>query len=338
MYCLIKQRYHLEPHIAKGNKHLLATLRKKYSLFCESQVSWRTDDTDVAWYSDPRSFISRKPVSEQKGVITLLGKQVEGRANDWLFEQLQDHWAVLHKPYDRFRDRYKTYLGNFNTQNGTRRPAQFHKWVFCSNPANLDEAAKQKYDDEIKWQKMDRRVWEVDRVYLDGVLFRTEPSQNMKGTKTDNSVIVGETYTYNRNNQRKQVKEKCYGRIEKFYLHFMYPPSPEELAQAKHKRHIVLSKLQNTPWTVLVKCSWYETVGVNPDNGLTQVQLAPGWNQGCPFIDLTHCLAVNLSLYPSKPFEDQHYDKEGKLKSDINNQQVNLREELHDVVWDKWHD
>lgn len=83
---------------------------------------------------------------------------------------------------------------------------------------------------------MDRTVWEVHRLDLDGVLFRTEVGQNRKKTemKTDNSCIIGWTEVLRTNiknkrekrrgNKNATQKEKCYGRIQRLYVHFMYPP------------------------------------------------------------------------------------------------------------------
>ena len=96
-----------------------------------------------------------------------------------------------------------------------RKPVAFHEWQRRPNAPNTDE--------EKKWQTMDRTVWEIHRVKLDSVLFRSEFGQNRKKKemKTDNSFIMGWT-DVSRDNITEA--EQCYGVIERLYLHFMYPP------------------------------------------------------------------------------------------------------------------
>ena len=108
-------------------------------------------------------------------------------------------------------------------------PKPFHQWQ-SRNPdsINFDEQEEEKFEQEKIWQTMDIKVWEVQRAKLDGVLFRSEPIQVQKNTITDNSYIFGETNTYDSNKKRKETKVRCYGRIQKFYLHFMHPPPPQK--------------------------------------------------------------------------------------------------------------
>ena len=159
---------------------------------------------------------------------------------------------------------------------------------------------------------------------MDGVLFRAEPLESRKGLVTNNSYIIGETIV-------DGSKVKCYGRIQRFYLHFMRPPNPGELREATIDGKIDPNKIHSTPWCVLVWCKWYDKHGINPVNGLVQVQHRPNWNQGCPFIDFTHCLPRNCQCWPTVPFDVTKYDKDGKLiegETDI----MDRSEALQDVI------
>jgi hypothetical protein len=314
---------------AKGKKKLLRTLQNSYSLFVQSQITWR-GMTNHGWAKqDPRSFLSKQPVAKHLNVIVLLGKQKKLKANDWLFQQLQDHWAVLLKPYDQFRDRYRTYVRQRTATRQTVVP--FHKWQSRNpNSVNFDKKEAEKYEQEKIWQTMDRNVWEVQRVTFDGVLFRSQPNQDIKGTLTDNSFITGEV-NQKSSDQSRQTRVKCYGRIQKFYLHFMHPPSSEDLKQATFGSKLDQNKIRNVPWCVLAWCDWYVEAGLNPVNGLVQVQHKENWNEGCPFIDLTHCLPRNCECWPSVPFDITKYDNEGLLKDGMTDT-ADRSKDLHDVI------
>lgn len=69
---------------------------------------------------------------------------------------------------------------------------------------------------------MDDTVWELHRATIDGVLFRTSKVQRRKRNRTDNSCVVG--YVNVRDDSNRAVVQKCYGVIQRLYLHFMYPP------------------------------------------------------------------------------------------------------------------
>jgi hypothetical protein len=309
--------------IGSGRKNLLATLEKKYSLFVQSQITWRGDSTHT-WTKGAetrRVFLQRQPVPEALGVIGLLGKQIKQQANDWLFQQLQDQWGSRNIHFNTFRKKYADYKKQCEDKNES--PQEFQNWT-----AHGPRTSREK-----QWQSMDKCVYEVERVTLDGILFRSEPSQDRKGTKTDNSYIYGQTKVTDRNGQT--TTEDCYGRIQKLYLHFMYPPTSPDLENATDKRRIDPYKIQTAPWHVYVKCKWYKSPteqSYNPINGLLQVQNRSNWDNSCPFISLSNCYAKNLMLWPSLPFDERLYDKKGELlPNTIDNR--NRSEELHDVIF-----
>ena len=183
---------------------------------------------------------------------------------------------------------------------------------------------------------MEQKVWEVERLTMDGVLFRTELIENRKQNKADNSCIVGETYTYGREpaqlHRRSRGPEKCYGRIQRFYLHFMYPPSPEELRFATENSRIDPNKVTTVPWAVFAECTWYEDKGSDPKNQLTQVQYNATWTENqCPLISMDNCQSCNVALWPSVPYDDAKYDSKGTLLPS----QVDIQDystQLHTVI------
>jgi hypothetical protein len=314
-----------------GTRNLLKTLEKKYSLFCLCQTKWRYNSRHE--WTDVKHTFNKKPMLEPTGLIELLGAQHKRNCTDWLFKQLQDQWAIKSKPYDRFRDHYDRYVVTC-----TERKVHaevFHKWnPRQRGPVNEDEEKKR--DQQLKWQSMERCVWEVDRIKLDGVLFRTERIQTHKGTVTDNSYVIGETFTYGRQNgsrSRSAQPERCYGRIQKIYLHFMYPPLAEDLVNATDKCRIDPYKIQSAPWAVFLKCKWYEESEQNPNNGLNQVRYNAAWTQSCPFIAISGCKAMNCILWPSVPFKDSDYDDQNNLRHGVQPYGVrDYSQELHDVI------
>ena len=318
--------------LSKGTKNILATFQRKYDLFVQSQLKWRYK-ANHTWPTET-NFMRKRPVQEQKHNLVLLGKQRKRTADDWLFGQLQDQWAIRSKPYDRFKDAYSTYVRNCRSRN--KEPATFSTW----NPLNRDpqtEEEDQKRQEQLKWQSMATTLFEIDRLEMDGVLFRTERIQNAKQTKTDNSCIIAETITYGRDaaRSRSTQKERCYGRIQQLYLHFMYPPSDEELQCATLKGKIDPYKITQVPWAMFALCNWYEDKGVNPLNKLTQVEYNPHWTErdqgGCPLVAMDNCLSANCVLWPSMPYDDSKYDAEGMLKTGEVDYK-DLTRELHDVI------
>jgi hypothetical protein len=315
--------------LSKGKKNLLVTLQRKYELFWQSQLQWK-HDADHVWSNARKNLLNKQPVQEQKQHLILLGKQYRRVVSDQTFSWLQDQWAVRSKPYDRFKDSYNTYVRNCNLQK--RFPVRFSKW----NPFNRDpqtEEEKKKRNQQKLWQSMEKTVWEVERLTMDGVLFRTELLEKRKHNKTENSCIVGETYTYGRESaQRSRYPEKCYGRIQRFYLHFMYPPSPEEWQVATEDGRVDPNKVTTVPWAVFAECTWYEDKGIDPKTQLTQVQYNAAWTeQQCPLISMDNCYSWNVALWPSVPYNDAKYDDKGKLLPS----QVDIQDystQLHNVI------
>ncbi len=54
---------------------------------------------------------AKQPVPKCK-LIQLKGKQVQIKADATLTQQFEDQWACLNKPFDAFRDKYRTYRRN----------------------------------------------------------------------------------------------------------------------------------------------------------------------------------------------------------------------------------
>jgi hypothetical protein len=169
---------------------------------------------------------------------------------------------------------------------------------------------------------MDNKVWEVKRVTLDGVYFRTAPSQRDKGTITDNSCIIGMTDVVRTDRRQRQGsrnrragvrKERCYGVVQKFYMHFMYPPDPDELVKATEDGRIDPSLL-TVPWSIFADCEWYESMSdKHPVNKLPQCVRNTFWD-ACPLISMRDVLPMNCVFWPSNPFSWDDFDGNGTFK------------------------
>jgi hypothetical protein len=199
------------------------------------------------------------------------------------------------------------------------QPLSFQQW----SPPN-------RTDEEKKWQTMDNTAWKVERVHLDGIYFRSEPYEARKDLVTCNSAIVGFTdVTRDERRQRNNTatrtpsrarsgaaNEKCYGVIQDFYLHFMYPPTADQLKSGRLDKGRIDPAKVGVPWAVFVCCRWYEEVAAkHPINRLTQCQYNQFWDD-CPLISLSQCLSMNIQLWPSVPFEEDDYDKDGNRKKE----------------------
>ena len=154
---------------------------------------------------------------------------------------------------------------------------------------------------------MDNTAWEVSMARLDGVLFRTEKLEIRKKSKTTNRCIVGRVRVTTAR-QEKPTTVKCYGIVQQFYVHFMYPPkrSTYKLTEAK------LAKFKE-PWILCARCEWFEGAGTNPVNGLTQIKPNTHWQEGCPITNLQNCIATNVTFWPSNPFDASHFDEDGHI-------------------------
>lgn len=155
---------------------------------------------------------------------------------------------------------------------------------------------------------MNRTIWTVTRATVDDVLFRTKPSQIRKKTKSDNSCLVGEvdvTVTLP-DGRKKTERQKCYGVIKKFILHFMYPPPWSKTYKLSMRK---LAKI-DIPWILCAECEWYETLGVHPKTGLTRIQPNSHWDF-CPLHNMSNTIPVNVAFWPEEPFDPAHFDGNG---------------------------
>ena len=153
---------------------------------------------------------------------------------------------------------------------------------------------------------MSKDAWEIGRVTLDGVYFRSQKVQDHKGSKTDNSCISGEVNVDTRQSARginvSVVEESCYGIIKTFYLHFMWPPSTIHLRNATTKGRIDPNKITEVPWLVVADCRWYGPLpNRHAETGLVQLRPDPNWDADCPFIRLQDCHPMNIVFWPVDP-------------------------------------
>jgi hypothetical protein len=156
-----------------------------------------------------------------------------------------------------------------------------------------------------RWQKTDDTVSELHRATIDGVLFRTSKVQRQKRNRTDNSCLVG--YVNVQNGRNQGAVQKCYGIIQRLYLHFMYPPPPNQTYK------LTVEKLKDikVPWMVCAECLWYEEIGKAATTGLTRIRPNEFWEEGCPLIDLVDCHPSNVVFWPEAPFDPDKFDDDG---------------------------
>ena len=151
---------------------------------------------------------------------------------------------------------------------------------------------------------MDDTVWELHRATIDGVLFRTSKVQRQKRNRTDNSCLVG--YVNVQNGRNQGAVQKCYGIIQRLYLHFMYPPPSNQTYK------LTMEKLKSitVPWCVFAECDWYEELGKSPTTGLTRIR-KNDFRANCPLIDLANCHPSNVVFWPETPFDPAKFDEDG---------------------------
>ena len=130
-----------------------------------------------------------------------------------LYKLIQDQWASYNAPFRTFRDNYNAYYEAERVkQNSNILP--FRKWKVNENT-----------EEQKLWQTMNKKAWEIGRVLLDGVYFRSSKVQNQKRTKSDNSCIVAnvnvdERQTSRQRNATVSRNVTCYGIIQTlFALH-----------------------------------------------------------------------------------------------------------------------
>jgi hypothetical protein len=275
---------------------VLHSVGKNYDIHSLAQTSWRFEN-DHKWTVDARksSLAGNKPVQKAAKKCSLLGKQRQTALDSRTFGFIQDLWCVEEKAFDAFRDKYKAY--QLNSRQRGAVPAAFDKWRCVASRPNTNQ--------EEQWQSMPQTAYMVERILLDGVLFRTEKSQQRKGSKTDNSCVISHAnVSYAEGEQRSAAQriEKCFGRLQDFYLHFKYPPSKEQLRKATHKRRIDPYKV-GVPFLIVGWCDWYRQKSGN--HHITDLPLiAPHlpWNNDCPLVKVQDCMSMNVAWWPADPF------------------------------------
>lgn len=162
---------------------------------------------------------------------------------------------------------------------------------------------------------MGRTIWTVTSATVDGVLFRTIGNQDRKKTKTDNSCLMGEVEVITQNGRSTTtVRQRCYGRVKRFILHFQYPPPPKDTYKLNAKK---LADIE-IPWILCAECHWYEHLGTDPRTGLERVQPNHNWD-ACSLHNMRNTFAANIALWPEVPFNDDHFDDAGEPKANIVN-------------------
>lgn len=289
----------MRARVYRSTKNVLHSIGKNYDIHSLSQHTWRFQE-DHKWSNEPRksSLAGNTALQKSSKQITLLGKQTKVNLDSVSLNLVLDMWGVEDKSFDSFRDKYKKYADEKKRKREV--PEVFAKWRCLVNQDNTAE--------EQKWQSIPETAYKVERVLLDGVLFRCENLQIRKGLKTDNSCVICHaniSYAVGKQRRAREQIEKCYGRFDDaIYVHFKYPPSKQQLSDATHKKRLDPCKV-GVPYLVLGKCTWYmQAEEPHQITGLTQIKPHPEWDKDCPFVKLQDCLALNVAYWPANPFEE----------------------------------
>jgi hypothetical protein len=155
------------------------------------------------------------------------------------------------------------------------------------------------------WQKMTSLAWTVDRIYLDGVLFRGEIYEKFKNNKTNNTGVQCHVQVDNRSGRQRTARsheEICYGVIQRFYLHFQWEPTRDQLktARVSHRTNRIDPDKVPIPHMVVADCRWYRSAGEEQTSQLTVVEHWPDWDRDCPLSDVQNWFAMNIALWPAR--------------------------------------
>jgi hypothetical protein len=294
----------------RSKTNILSSLGKNYDVHSLSQHTWRFDHQHKFTIA-PRgsSLAGKRPLKAANKSFELLGKQKPVHLCLRTFQHIQDLWCAEDKQLDTFRDLHRAY--ECQRKASKQQFSSFADWRVLVSRANTAE--------QLQWQAMSHTAHEIERVTLDGVLFRSERSQNRKQSKTDNSCIVCMTeidYTTGRQRRKKTGIEQCYGRVQTFYLHFKFPPSKEQLREATFKSRIDPAKV-GVPFLVVALCDWFMSSAQPYENTkLTQIEPNQLWNNDCPVVDLQDCLSMNVCFWPANPVAVMRQTKADKHRGE----------------------
>jgi hypothetical protein len=282
--------------LGKSKRNIMKSIQKNVDDYVLSQLTWR-HDSDHQWVNQAAlsSFQVKQPVKPAIALVMPSGAMQKSTVDSIVFQYLQDEWAIKNEHFSSFREKYRTYADKCQQLNQV--PVAFREWRVDKTKKNTPE--------QRKWQSMDNKAWTVTRAFVDGVLFRTKPSQDKKKTKTDNSCMVAEINCTDEDG-RTVKDQKCYGVIIKFYFHFMYPPKKSTYKLTSKK----LVKFEE-PWILCALCDWYEQVGTKVSTGLVQIQQNPYWS-GCPISNMANTMPYNVVFWPSQPFDADDFDDDGE--------------------------
>lgn len=107
------ERLHVLLHnLARGSRNQLASLKNYYDLFDVTQTSWRFEGQ---WSTPPKAstLAALRIVPENDGNVTRLGQSVRlAKISKSSLNLVSALWASVDPAYDKFRDKYKTYVKN----------------------------------------------------------------------------------------------------------------------------------------------------------------------------------------------------------------------------------
>ncbi len=280
--------------LGKSKRNIMKSIQTHNDDYITSQLQWRHNGNHKWVNKQGRSsFQMKQPIPLALGIVEPTGAMTNTTADALLFRLLEDEWAVKNTSFENFRYKYRAYARN--AEQKKKVPVAFRHWQLVKNRKNTKV--------QRRWQSMSNKIWTLKHCKVDGVLFRTKPSQDRKKTKTDNSCMAAEVNVTDEHGMATTTL--CYGVIKELYFHFMYPPE-------KSTYKLTAKKLKNfdEPWIVVALCDWYEEVGIKVSTGLKQIAHNAHW-EGCPISNMANTMAENFAFWPSCPFNPDNFDDDG---------------------------
>ena len=105
----------------------MVSIQKNNDRLIRSQLQWRGDATHV-WSTKSRvtSLLMKKAIPEADGEVEPRGALRKVTLSQQAFGYIQDEWAIKNKLFDKFRDKYRSYVKKCRRNN--KAPVSMAKW------------------------------------------------------------------------------------------------------------------------------------------------------------------------------------------------------------------
>ena len=124
--------------LAKSAKNIMVSIQKNNDRLIQSQLQWRYDPSHK-WATKGRqsNFMNKQPIPQMNGDAQPRGGLRMIKVSKTLFKYLQDEWTIKSKPFDKFRDKYYTYVRRCKREK--TQPVPLAQWQYDRNKANSEE-------------------------------------------------------------------------------------------------------------------------------------------------------------------------------------------------------